>query len=154
MPPDKAPPGSACRRNRKHTVGIEGGETILEASDAPTCGRGVLRRSQRMATSVCGDLADEGGSDGEAASRSNCVDADVSRLFYDLTVTGSELSIKASSGETFSAPVAADGSVRASFTGSLGQNTYSLDLTGNVNTRDFEAFNERYSCRFKLIPVR
>lgn len=90
----------------------------------------------------------------EAASRSNCVDADVSRLFYDLTVTGSELSIKASSGETLSAPVAADGSVRASFTGSLGQNTYSLDLTGNVNTRDFEAFNERYSCRFKLIPVR
>src|SRR5262245_57573299 len=44
----------------------------------------------------------------EAASRSNCVDADVSRLFYDLTVTGSELSIKANSGETFSAPGAPD----------------------------------------------
>jgi hypothetical protein len=90
----------------------------------------------------------------EAASRPNCVDADVSRLFFDLTVTGSELSVKASSGETFSAPVAGDGSVHAAFTGSLGQNTYSLDLTGNVNTRDFEAFNKRYSCRFKLIPVR
>jgi len=106
-----------------------------------------------MATSVCGDLADEGGSDGSGVPF-KLRDADVSRLFYDLTVTGSELSVKASSGETFSAPVAADGSVRASFTGSLGQNTYSLDLTGNVNTRDFEAFNERYSCRFKLIPVR
>jgi len=90
----------------------------------------------------------------EAASGSSCVQADVSKLFYELTVTGGELSVKASSGETFLAPVAGDGSVRTSFTGSLGRNTYSLDLSGNVNTRDFEAFNKRYSCRFKLIPVR
>ena len=89
----------------------------------------------------------------EAASRSVCVGADVSKLFYDLTATDSELSVKASSGETFSAPIAADGTVKASFTGSLGANTYSLDLTGNVKTREFQAFNKRYSCRFKLTPA-
>ena len=30
----------------------------------------------------------------EAASPSNCVEADVSKLFYDVTVTGNELSLK------------------------------------------------------------
>jgi hypothetical protein len=53
----------------------------------------------------------------EAASPSNCVEADVSKLFYDVTVTGNELSLKTGSGETFSTPVAADGSVKTSFTG-------------------------------------
>lgn len=90
----------------------------------------------------------------EAASRPNCVDADVSKLFYDLTVTGGEFSVKTSSGETFSAPIATDGSVKTSFTGSLGENKYALDLTGNVKTREFQAFNRRYSCRFKLTPVQ
>ena len=90
----------------------------------------------------------------EAGSPSNCLEADVSKLFYDVSVTGNELSLKTSSGETFSAPVAADGSVKTSFTGSLGANTYSLDLNGNVKTREFEAFNKKYSCRFKLTPVQ
>jgi hypothetical protein len=90
----------------------------------------------------------------EARSPSNCVEADVSKLFYDVSVTGNELSLKTSSGETFSAPVAADGSVKTSFTGSLGANTYAIDLTGNVKTREFEAFNKRFSCRFKLTPVQ
>jgi hypothetical protein len=62
----------------------------------------------------------------EAGSPSNCLEADVSKLFYDLTVTGNELSVKTSSGEAFSAPVAADGSVKTAFTGSLGASTYSI----------------------------
>lgn len=90
----------------------------------------------------------------EAGSLSNCVEADVSRLFYDLTVADSELTIKADSGKTFSAPVASDGSVKTTFMGSLGANTYSLELTGNVKTREFEAFNKRFSCRFRLTPVQ
>jgi hypothetical protein len=48
----------------------------------------------------------------EAASPSNCVEADVSKLFYDVTVTGNELSIKTSSGGTFSAPVPAENYIR------------------------------------------
>jgi hypothetical protein len=28
-----------------------------------------------------------------------------------------------------------------------------VDLTGNVKTREMEAFNKQYSCRFKLTPV-
>jgi hypothetical protein len=90
----------------------------------------------------------------ETASRPACVGADVSKLFYDLTVTASELSVKASSGETFWAPIAADGTVKTSVTGSLGANTYSLDLTGNVKTREFQAFNKQYWCRFKLTPAQ
>jgi len=69
-------------------------------------------------------------------------------------VTDRQLSVKADSGETYSTPVAADGSVKTTFTGSLGANVYSLELTGNVKTREFEAFNKRFSCRFKLTPVQ
>src|SRR5882724_870413 len=76
----------------------------------------------------------------EAASPSNCVEADVSKLFYVVTMTGNELSVKTSSGETFSPQVAADGAVKTSVPGSLGANTYSLDLNGNVETRELEAF--------------
>lgn len=90
----------------------------------------------------------------EASSPANCVEADVSKLFYDLTVTDRELSVKTDSGKTFSTPVAADGSVNATFTASFGANTYSLELTGNVKTREFEAFNKRFSCRFKLTPMQ
>src|SRR5258708_39991227 len=88
----------------------------------------------------------------EAASPSNCVEADVSKLFYDVTVKGNELSVKTSSGGTFSAPVGADGSVKTSFTGSLGANTYPIDLTWNVKTREVEAFNKRVLCPFTLPP--
>ncbi len=90
----------------------------------------------------------------EVGSPANCVEADVSKLFYDLTVTDGELSVKTDSGKTYSTPVAADGSVKTTFMGSLGANTYSLELTGNVKTREFEAFNKRFSCRFKLTPVQ
>lgn len=48
----------------------------------------------------------------EAESPGNCAEADVSKLFYQLTVTGNEFSAKTSTGETFSTPVAADGSVK------------------------------------------
>jgi hypothetical protein len=90
----------------------------------------------------------------EAGSPANCVEADVSKLFYDFTVMDSELSVKTDSGKMYSTPVAADGSVKTTFMGSLGANTYSLELTGNVKTREFEAFNKRFSCRFKLTPVQ
>ena len=90
----------------------------------------------------------------EAESPANCAEADVSKLFYQLTVTGNEFSAKTSSGETFSTPVAADGSIKTTFTGSLGAKTFSIDLTGNVKTREFEAYNKKYSCRFKLKPVQ
>jgi hypothetical protein len=90
----------------------------------------------------------------EERSSSNCVDADVSRLTYDLAVTDNSFSMVSSSGEKVSAPVAADGSTQTSFTGSLGRRQFALQLTGNVRTRDIEISNARYSCHFKLMPVR
>ena len=62
--------------------------------------------------------------------------------------------MKTSSGEAFSAPIAADGSVKTTFTVPVGTKNLSVDLTGNVKTREMEAFNKQYSCRFKLTPVQ
>jgi hypothetical protein len=89
----------------------------------------------------------------EPGSPPACHEADVSDLFFDLTQSGSELLIKTNTGGSFSAPIAADGSVTTTFIAPVGAKKFSMDLTGNVNTRQFEALNRQYSCRFKLIPV-
>jgi hypothetical protein len=89
----------------------------------------------------------------EAGSPPNCKDADVSHLLFDLADTGNELSVRTSSGEAFSAPIGADGSVETTFTLPIGAKSFSVDLTGNVKTREMEVFNKRYSCRFKLTPL-
>ena len=89
----------------------------------------------------------------EPGSPPDCKEADVSNLFFDLADTGNELSVKTSSGEAFSAPIDSDGSVKTTFTLPIGAKSLSVDLTGNVKTREMEVFNERYSCRFKLTPV-
>jgi hypothetical protein len=90
----------------------------------------------------------------EPGSPPDCKDADVSHLLFDLADTGNELSVKTSSGEAFSAPIGPDGSVKTTFTLPVGAKSLSVDLTGNVKTRELEAFNSRYSCRFKLTPVQ
>ena len=89
----------------------------------------------------------------EFAAPRNCQEADVSNLFFDLADEGNELSVKTSSGEVFSAPIAADGYVKTTLTVPVGKRNLSIDLTGNVKTREMEAFNRKYSCRFKLTPV-
>ena len=90
----------------------------------------------------------------ELGAPPDCKEADVSNLFFDLADTGNELSVKTSSGEAFSAPIGPDGSVQTTFTLPVGAKILSIDLTGNVKTREMEAFNKRYSCRFKLTPVQ
>ena len=90
----------------------------------------------------------------EPGSPPDCKEADVSHLFFDLADTGNELSVKTSSGAAFSAPIGADGSVKTTFKLPVGAKSFSVDLTGNVKTREMEVFNERYSCRFKLTPMQ
>ena len=89
----------------------------------------------------------------ELGAPPNCKEADVSNLFFDLADTGNELSVKTSSGEAFSAPIRPDGYVKTTLTVPVGKRNLSVDLTGNVKTREMEAFNKQYSCRFKLTPV-
>jgi hypothetical protein len=89
----------------------------------------------------------------EPGAPSDCQEADVSNLFFDLADTGNELSVKISSGQAFSAPIAADGYVQTTLTVPVGKRNLSVYLTGNVKTREMEAFNKQYSCRFKLTPV-
>jgi hypothetical protein len=90
----------------------------------------------------------------EPGSPPDCKEADVSNLFFDLADTGNELSVKTSNGEAFSAPIGPDGYVKTTFTLPLGAKSLSVDLTGNVKSREMEAFNKQYSCRFKLTPVQ
>ena len=90
----------------------------------------------------------------EPGSPPDCKEADVSSIFFHLADTGNELSVKTSSGEAFSAPIGPDGSVKTTFTLPVGAKSLSIDLTGNVKTREMEAFNKRYSCHFKLTPVQ
>ena len=89
----------------------------------------------------------------EMGAPPSCKDADVSNLFFDLADTGDELLVKTSSGQAFSALIAADGYVQATLTVPVGRRNLSVDLTGNVKTREIVAFNKQYSCRFKLTPV-
>jgi hypothetical protein len=89
----------------------------------------------------------------EFGSPPNCKEADVSNLFLDLADTGNELSVKTSNGDAFSAPIDADGYVRTTLTVPVGKRKLSIDLTGNVKTREMEAFNRQYSCRFRLTPM-
>jgi hypothetical protein len=90
----------------------------------------------------------------EPGSPRNCKEADVSNLFFDLADTGNELSVKTSSGEAFSAPIGPDGYVKTTFTLPVGAKSFSVDLTGNVKSREMEAFNKQYFCRFKLTPLQ
>lgn len=86
----------------------------------------------------------------EPGSPSHCRDADVSTLFFDLTQTGNELSVKVSSGEAFSAPIAANGHVKTTVKVPVGRRNLAVDLVGNVKTQEMEAFHKQYACRFKL----
>ena len=90
----------------------------------------------------------------ELGAPPNCKEADVSNLFFDLANTGNELWVKTNSGEAFSAPIAADGYVNTTLMVPVGKRNLSVDLTGNVTTREMEVFNKQYSCRFKLTPVQ
>ena len=83
-----------------------------------------------------------------------CKEADVSKLVFDLAETATELSVKPSNGEEFSAPIGPDGSVNTTFVLPVGMKSLSVDLIGNVKTREMEVFNKQYSCRFTLKPVQ
>jgi len=89
----------------------------------------------------------------EVGAPANCKEADVSNVFFDLSDMESELSVKTNSGEAFFTPIAPDGYVKTTVSVPVGRRNLSVDLTGNVKTRELEAFNKQYSCRFKLTPV-
>ena len=89
----------------------------------------------------------------EVGSPPACREADVSHLFFDLADTGTELSVKPSTGGEFSAPVGPDGSISTTFALPVGMKNLSVDLIGNVKTRELAVLNKQYSCRFTLTPV-
>jgi hypothetical protein len=90
----------------------------------------------------------------EPQSPAICRQADVSKLVFDFAHTGSELLGKATGGQAFSAPVATDGTVAAAITVPVDGESFDVDLTGNAMSRQLEVFNRKFSCRFRLTPLR
>jgi len=90
----------------------------------------------------------------DPTSPAACRQADVSKLVFDFAQTDGELSGVATGGYNFSAPMAADGSVSTTITVPISGRNFVVDLTGNAKARDLHAFNQRYSCRFKLTPLQ
>jgi hypothetical protein len=82
-----------------------------------------------------------------------CAMADVSNVVWDLNLEGSTLTGVSNLGPKFSTPVGPDGSVKASYTGTLGAATYPVDLVGNVKTKQIEVVNPSIKCTFKLVPM-
>ena len=90
----------------------------------------------------------------EVGSPPACKVADVSKLFFDLAATGTELSVKPSTGEQFSAPINPEGYVNTTFALAVGAKNLSVDLVGNVKTREMTVLNKQYACRFTLTPLQ
>ena len=90
----------------------------------------------------------------EPQSPAVCRQADVSKLVFDFAETGGELSGKTIEGHNFSAPIDTEGSVTTTITVPVGGKSFTVDLTGNVKSRQLQVFNKEYSCRFKLMPLQ
>lgn len=90
----------------------------------------------------------------EPGAPAACRQADVSKLVFDFTETGTELSGKTTDGHDFQASVAADGSVSTTIKVPVGAKEFVVDLIGNAKSRELQVFNKEYSCRFKLLPIQ
>src|SRR5829696_8654829 len=78
----------------------------------------------------------------EKSTNPACSQTDLSKLYWDLTLRGNTLSGVSTAGAKCSTTVAADGSVKTTFTSqTAGVGTYPVELSGNVTTREFELFN-------------
>ena len=77
--------------------------------------------------------------------------AEVPQVMWTLTLEAGTFSGANNFGAKFSTPVGPDGTVKASYTGKSGSNeTFEMELTGNVKTRQVELFNAKYSCRYRF----
>lgn len=85
-----------------------------------------------------------------AQSAATC--QEVPHITWDLKLEGGVFSGRSSLGAEFSSTVSPDGSVKASYTGtSTGWVTFPMEMTGNVNTRQFELYSPTHSCRFAMV---
>lgn len=89
----------------------------------------------------------------DPASSPACQQADVSKLFFDFSDAGNDLSVKTGEMAGFLVPVSADGSVNKTITVPVGSRTFTVDLVGNAKGRDLQVLNREYSCRFNLLPI-
>lgn len=85
-----------------------------------------------------------------AQSAASC--GEVPHITWDLKLQGGVFSGSSNQGAEFSSTVSPDGSVKASYRGNLGGGTtFPMELTGNVNTRQFELYSPTHSCRFTMV---
>lgn len=73
------------------------------------------------------------------------------QVMWTLSLDAGTLSGRNNFGAKFSAPVGPDGAVTTSYTGQAGGGeSFEMVLTGNARTRQLEAFNAKYSCRYRF----
>lgn len=83
-----------------------------------------------------------------------CGQTDVSKILWTLKLEGSTFSGSSNQGATFSTTIAPDGTVKTTYEGKLGNNTFPVQISGNARTKELESFNIRSNCLFKLVPVQ
>ena len=72
--------------------------------------------------------------------------------FFDFRLRDGMLFVMSRVGDSFSIPVANDGSIRHAWTvASQPPHFIALEMTGNARTRDLELFNSKRMCKFKLV---
>lgn len=86
-------------------------------------------------------------------SLSTCTTTAPAKIFWDFKTEGTTFSGTSNQGASFSTVVGAEGLVKVNYTGKLGNDTFPVELTGNVKTKQFETNNTKYSCRYRLVPM-
>jgi hypothetical protein len=81
-----------------------------------------------------------------------CQGSDLSKFWWDISFQDNVVSGVSSTGAKFSSPVAPDGSFKVSIRSSAGTNSYPLDIVGNAKSREIESYNQKFSCRYRMVP--
>lgn len=71
---------------------------------------------------------------------------------WTFTENGNTFSGVSKTGSNFTTQMAADGSVRQNYRGSLGAQTFEVEIVGNAKGRQLEIHNITYSCRYRIVP--
>jgi len=83
-------------------------------------------------------------------SVSSCAQGNVSRVIWDYKIDGDTFTGVATTGLNFTTRMNPDGSVRVTYEAPLGASL----LTGNAKTRQLEIWNEKFSCRYRLVALQ
>jgi hypothetical protein len=86
-------------------------------------------------------------------SSSSCNPTAPAGVSWEMKSEAGKLTGQSNQGSSFDTNVGADGVVSTNYRGKLGNESFPMQLTGNVNSKQFELYNFKYSCRYRLVPM-